>query len=172
MVPHQDRITGPTASIVMASFTHCSTHCPTRFSNGEYGVYYAAKSMETAIKETVYHREQFLSFTKEPSCKVTMRVYKSQRILKPLVDLRHNEYKSLVGSDDYTESQKIGSELKKLNVWGAVYPSRRHQGRECVGIFRPSAVPLPLTQTKHLDYVWNGQKITHIVEVGPELCLV
>ena len=168
LVPKEDRITGQGASIVMASFTHCSIHRPSRFSNGEYGVYYAAKELETAVKETIFHRERFLNFTNEPSCKITMRVYKSKNITKPLVDIRGNSYQSLKNPDpeSYAEPQEIGRQLKLSNSWGMVYHSVRHKGGECVAILRPPAVPLPLIQMKHLEYVWNGQKITHVLEVG------
>ncbi len=157
----------------MASFTHNSIHCPSRFSNGEYGVYYAAKELETAIKETIYHRERFLTFTNEPSSKITMRVYKSKNIVKTLKDLRDITYQSLVNADpdDYAKSQEIGKALKTENNWGMVYHSVRNKGGQCIAILRPPAVPLPVIQTKHLEYVWNGAKITHVFEVGPELCL-
>lgn len=168
LVSQEDRITGQGASIVMASFTHCSVHRPSRFSNGEYGVYYASKALETAVKETAYHRERFLNFTKEPSCKITMRVYKSKNITKPLVDIRGNLYQSLRNPDpeNYAESQEVGRQLKLSNSWGMVYHSVRHKGGECVAILRPPAVQLPLIQIKHLEYIWNGQKITHVLEVG------
>src|SRR5579864_9494439 len=39
LVPHEDRISGPGSSIIMAAFTHLSK--PTRFSDGSFGVYYA-----------------------------------------------------------------------------------------------------------------------------------
>lgn len=174
LVSQEDRIAGQGASIVMASFTHCSVHRPSRFSNGEYGVYYAAKALETAVKETVYHRERFLNFTKEPSCKITMRVYKSKNIIKPLVDIRGSDYQSLRNPDpdNYAESQVVGRQLKLSNSWGIVYGSVRNKGGECVAILRPPAVPLPLIQTKHLEYVWNGNKITNVFEVGPELCVI
>jgi hypothetical protein len=170
-VPNEDRITGPSASILMASFTHCSVHYPSRFSNGEYGLYYAARELETAVKETVYHRERFFGFTNEPSCKITMRVYKSKNIVKPLKDLRESAYQSLISAspDDYRQSQEIGRVLKTENSWGIVYHSVRHKGGECVAILRPPAVPLPLIQTKHLEYIWNGVEITHVFEIGSEI---
>jgi len=55
LVAPEDRVTGPNASIVMAAFTHIGR--ATRFSDGSFGVYYAACSLETAIRETAHHRE-------------------------------------------------------------------------------------------------------------------
>ena len=50
LVPPEDRLQAPGASIVMAAFTHIGR--PSRFSDGSYGVYYAARSLETAVRET------------------------------------------------------------------------------------------------------------------------
>lgn len=169
LVAKEDRLCGEGTSVVMASFTHISKDCPSRFTNGEYGVYYAARDIETAIEETAYHRERFLSFTKEPSCKVTMRVYQSKNITKPLKDIRGEEYKALMSPNDYMECQKVGQKLKEMNSWGIVFPSVRKEGGECVAIFRPPAIPVPVNQTEHLEYVWDGSRIVACYKIGEEL---
>ena len=48
LVPPERRISGVNASWVMASFTHVNPK-GSRFSDGTYGVYYAADSLQTAI---------------------------------------------------------------------------------------------------------------------------
>src|SRR5215471_9497725 len=58
LVPPDERVSGPGASYVMASFTHINPK-GSRFSDGSYGVYYAAAALETAIAETVFHFEAF-----------------------------------------------------------------------------------------------------------------
>src|SRR6478736_232590 len=70
LIPPEDRISGTGSSTIMAAFTHLSK--PTRFSDGSYGIYYAALSQETAIRETIYHREKFLSNTNQPPQELTM----------------------------------------------------------------------------------------------------
>lgn len=45
LVPTEDRISGPDASIVMAAFTH--TGKASRFTDGSFGIYYAGLSKET-----------------------------------------------------------------------------------------------------------------------------
>jgi hypothetical protein len=169
LVPKEDRVSGPGSSIVMASFTHSSLDRPSRFSNGEYGVYYASREIDTAIEETAYQREKFLNFTKEPSGKITMRMYQSKNITKPLKDLRGNLYPSLMNPDSYIASQQVGRQLKDLNSWGLVYDSIRQKGGQCVAILRPAAVPLPVTQTKHFEYIWDGQRISAYYEISGEL---
>src|SRR4029450_5762747 len=63
LVADEDRGRGPGASMVMAPFTHLGR--PSRFSDGSYGVYYAARSLETAVRETAFHRGRFLAATGE-----------------------------------------------------------------------------------------------------------
>src|SRR5262245_1419390 len=53
IVPEKERVQGPGASIVMAAFTHIGRE--SRFTDGSYGVYYAAHTLETAVRETAYH---------------------------------------------------------------------------------------------------------------------
>ena len=60
LVPQNDRVVGPGSSIIMAAFTHLNS-VGSKFSDGSYGVFYAAKSLDTAIAETKYHREQFFN---------------------------------------------------------------------------------------------------------------
>ena len=56
LVPPEERVSGPGASYVMAAFTHVNPK-GSRFSDGSFGVYYAAAALETAIAETVFHFE-------------------------------------------------------------------------------------------------------------------
>ena len=51
LVPPEDRISGPDTAVIMATFTHLN---PTgiRFSDGTFGVFYAADDLNTAIAET------------------------------------------------------------------------------------------------------------------------
>ncbi len=65
LVPAEDRIIGPGSSPVMAAFTHISPDCSNRFSDGSYGIYYAAKTLATAIEESKHHRANFLAYTHE-----------------------------------------------------------------------------------------------------------
>jgi hypothetical protein len=46
LVPPERRVTGPNASWVMAPFTHVNRN-GSRFSDGSYGVYYAARTLLT-----------------------------------------------------------------------------------------------------------------------------
>ncbi|GAB5468030.1 MAG: hypothetical protein Kilf2KO_10600 [Rhodospirillales bacterium] len=69
LVPPAERVSGPGSSIVMAAFTHLNPQ-GSRFSDGSYGVFYAAEELETAIAETKHHRAAFLRATAEAPLEV------------------------------------------------------------------------------------------------------
>lgn len=94
-----------------------------------------------------------------------MRVYKSKQISKPLVDIRSKDYAEFHLPNDYSASQQLGLQLKEKDIWGLVYQSVRHPGGECVAILRPPAIGLPVIQTKHLRYLWNGSSIEAVLEL-------
>lgn len=167
LVAIEDRVCGPGSSVVMAAFTHLSK--PTRFSDGSYGIYYASFSEETAIRETIYHREQFLKATNQEALELTMRVYEGT-IEKPLHDLRDQAYEVLHHPDRYVESQRFGQSLKANKSWGMVYNSVRHKDGICLAILRPPAVSIP-SQASHLKYIWNGNKITEVLSAKSILTL-
>lgn len=153
-VPPGERVSGPGATIVMAAFTHLSDR--TRFSDGTFGVYYAAKALETAIEETKYHRARFLAATDEDDQEITMRVY-AGRVKKRLLDLRAPAFAALFDLDDYRASQRFASEQHKANANGLLYPSVRHSGGCCAAVFRPTAIEIP-QQRMHLKYVYKRAK--------------
>lgn len=162
LVPEGDRISGPGSSVVMAAFTHISEDRPSRFSNGSFGIYYASLSQETAIRETVFRREQFLHATQEGPCELTMRVYQGQ-ICKPLHDVRSQFFHDLYDSHDYSASQSFGLKLREAKSWGLIYHSVRHHGGHCVAAFKPKTISIPI-QLSHLRYIWNGEKITEVLD--------
>ena len=162
LVAAEDRVSGPGASIVMAAFTHIGY--PSRFTDGSFGVYYAARDLETAIRETIFHRERFLEATKEATCELDMRVYIG-KLTKPMIDIRSTSFSNLTqpNMNAYTEAQAFGKTHKNCNSWGIIYPSARNAGGECLAILRPPATTIP-TQSSHLSYHWNGDMIDGVYE--------
>ena len=73
LVPPDERVSGPGASTVMAAFTHLNPK-GSRFSDGSFGVYYAAAALETAIAETVFHFEAFARDSADPPRSEDFRV--------------------------------------------------------------------------------------------------
>jgi hypothetical protein len=168
LVPEDERVSGPGATPVMAAFTHLNPE-GSRFSDGTYGVYYAAHSFETAIAEVSHHRAVFLRRTAEPAIDVDMRLI-TANVEAELHDLLEadagdasNRFASVLEPDDYGPSQSLGRRLRAAASWGIRYPSVRHAGGECVGILRPRALR-HAKAAAHLALHWDGARITHWYE--------
>jgi hypothetical protein len=163
-VPKEDWITGPNASVVMAAFTHAGR--PSRFTDGSFGVYYAALEEDTAVAETVFHAERFMKETAEPPLELERRCYVGT-VLEPFDDLRGQRFADLRDPDigSYPRSQAFAAERRAAGAWGLDYPSVRHRGGECIAAFRTRAVSLPV-QGKHFRYHWNGERIDRVLTVS------
>lgn len=158
LVPADERISGPGSSPVMAAFTHIDT--PSRFTDGSFGVYYGARDIDTALAETMHHREIFLSATEEPDTEITMREYVG-KVALPMLDIRANSFQNLHEPNSYVASQNFAIQKREEGCNGLVYNSVRHAAGECIAAFKPKAVTIP-RQGRHYRYVWNGkqQRIT------------
>ena len=163
LVPPEDRITGPGASIVMAAFTHPNPD-GSRFSDGSYGVFYAANDLHTAIAESKHHRERFMRATAQPRMELDMRVYvvdldgdvHDLRGRKPDCPLVYDE-------NNYAGGQHLARTLRKDGSNGIAYDSLRREGGECVAVFRPPLLSNG-RQERHLCYLWDGQRIATVYE--------
>jgi hypothetical protein len=120
LVDAGDRISGPGSSPVMAAFTHVGL--PSRFSDGSFGIYNAAKTLKTAVAETKYHRAQFLAYTREAPGEIEMRVYVGEAV-KPLHDVRGEGYAHLHDPDDWRPSQGFGKGTRAASSWRRVHCS-------------------------------------------------
>jgi hypothetical protein len=163
LVPPEDRISGPGSSIVMAAFTHLNPQ-GSRFSDGSFGVYYAARELETAIAETSHHRARFLRATAEGRMEIDMRVYLAD-LDGDLHDLRGRgaAHPGVYDPEDYGASQALARRLRREGSNGVAYDSVRHAGGACVGVFRPPLLS-NARQERHLCYVWDGHGIATVYE--------
>jgi RES domain-containing protein len=165
LVPVADRVSGgPNASIVMAPFTHLSPP-GTRFTDGHFGAYYAAESVDTAIAETRFHRENFLRATAQPAIELEMRCYLAD-VACELHDLRgrRTELADVYDPSSYATSQKLGRSLREAGSNGIAFDSVRRNGGECVAVFRPRLVQ-NVRQGVHLRYAWDGNAIAEVYEI-------
>lgn len=161
IITKEDWIIGEGATPLMAAFTHIGFS--SRFTDGSFGIYYAASSLEAAVSETKFHRERFMRASNEPACLIQMREYISYTTEK-LVDISHDStFKIYLDTDvsQYHISQKFGRQLRDSNEWGIKYPSVRHKAASCYAILRPKALTIP-TQGCHLNYIWDGQQIVQV----------
>ncbi|GGX99224.1 hypothetical protein GCM10007160_28550 [Litchfieldella qijiaojingensis] len=164
-VPPDDRVSGPGSTPIMAAFTHIGR--PSRFTDGTYGVYYCASTLDAAIAETRYHMAEFLAATHEATVEITMRTYLNT-ITQALHDVREG-YPELHDPDPatYSRGQAFALRLRAEGAWGILYNSVRQPAQECAAVFRPPALSIPI-QGPHLRYLWEGkaQAITHVLEVA------
>ena len=163
MVPPDERISGPGSTPVMAAFTHLNPE-GSRFSDGSWGVYYAANDLDTAIAEVSHHRSVFLSRTAEAAIDIDLRLITAS-IETPLHDLRplRRREPRLYDPVHYGAAQALGRQLRKAGSWGVVYHSVRHSGGLCAGVFRPRALTA-VRETAHIALHWDGQRISHWYE--------
>ncbi len=163
LVSPEDRISGPGASYIMGPFTHLAPQGG-RFTDGNFGAFYAARDRPTAIDETVYHRERFLRETAAPPTEVDMRVLRAT-LAAELHDLRGQgaEWLEIYDPVSYGKSQALARTLRAEGSWGIAYDSVRREGGECAAVLRPRALA-DCKQAEHLGYVWDGERIAFVYE--------
>jgi hypothetical protein len=163
LVPPEERISGTGSTPIMAAFTHLNPE-GSRFSDGSYGVYYAAQDLDTAVAEVSHHRALFLSRTAEPAIDIDLRLV-SAPLDAPLHDLRKLRVSApaLYDPADYGASQSLGRKLREAGSWGVLYHSVRHRGGLCAGLFRPRALK-PAKEAAHIALHWDGARISHWYE--------
>lgn len=162
VAPHE-RVSGPGTTPIMAAFTHLNPE-GSRFSDGSYGVYYAADDRDTAIAEVSHHRGLFLARTHEAALDVDLRMIVAD-LDAPLHDLRplRKSAPDIYDPDHYGASQALGRSLRAEGSWGVLFHSVRHEGGLCAGVFRPRALK-SARQSSHIALHWDGQRITHWYE--------
>lgn len=166
LVPADRRVGGNGASYLMAPFTHVSPDRPSRFTDGSYGVLYVGSSFETALFETIHHHARFMARTAEAPGWTSQFREIVMSIRADLHDLRSVAADDpALDRDSYGASQRLAVMLKGDGADGLVYPSVRHPGGHCVGLFYPDCASGPI-QGRHLDYHWDGTGVDLVRDVG------
>ena len=160
LVPVERRVGGHGASYLMAPFTHVSTDRASRFTDGTFGVLYVGNAFETALFETIHHHERFMRRTVEEAGwtsqfrEITLSVHANLHDFRGPTEQAH----PALDPDSYQASRQLAKSLKDAGSDGVVYPSIRHPGGECVGLFYPDCASAPV-QGRHLDYHWDGERV-------------
>jgi hypothetical protein len=162
-VPRDERLFGPGSGPIMAAFTHVNT-LGSRFSDGGYGVFYAAREQPTAVAETRHHHARFLAATGEGPMHLPMRLY-HVAIDARLHDLRPAGAAdpAVMDPDDYGASRRLGRRLWEAGSAGVAYRSVRRAGGQCVGLFKPRGASRCL-HAAYLLYAWDGRRFTDVYE--------
>lgn len=166
LVPPDRRVGGPGASFLMAPFTHVSPDRPSRFSDGRFGVLYAARGFETALAETIHHHQRFMRQTRETSGWTSQFREIVLDVRLDAHDLRGDDrFSPLLDPDSYEASQALAGALRRAGSQGIAYPSVRLASGECVALFYPDLAARPV-QARHLDYHWNGDRVDLYRDLG------
>lgn len=162
LIPKDRWISGHGTTPIMSAFSHLNPE-GSRFSPGNFGVYYAARERDTAVAETVYHQERFLRHTNEPAFWLEMRCYAAD-VHGSLHDIRGG-WPELHDPDSYVASQRTAVELRQSGSDGIVYDSVRAPGGQCVAVFYPDRIS-PAQPIEGYYYHWDGEAITHATVIS------
>ncbi|KFE52174.1 RES family NAD+ phosphorylase [Pseudomonas syringae] len=156
-------ITG--CSYATAPFTHINPS-GSRFSDGSYGVLYLADTLDTALAEVQHHQNKYWSNVQNLSYE--RFVFRGlsctfneagmlDAVSVPLTD-------PIYDPDDYTDSHRLGREVRATGSNGLRYRSVRAHGQYCWALLKPRPVS-SIIQTAHYEMVWNGQ-ITSVSKIS------
>ena len=159
LVPPARRISGPGASLVMAPFVHLSSDRPGRFTDGTFGMYSAGDSEEVAIREVAHHHGRAMAASKEA------RGWTSQfRALVNAIEVELHDVRDRAEFHDansYAAPQAFSKATRTAGSNGLVYRSVRSPGGECIAIYWPNIIPVPI-QADHYDFHWDGAKVDRV----------
>lgn len=140
---------------------HALNPLGSRFSDGSWGVYYAADSLDTAVSEVSHHRGLFLARTAEEAIDIDLRWIQAD-LMDKLHDLRGQgtHMLTVIDPDRYGAAQDLGRALRASGSPGTVYGIvRRHEG-QCVAVFKPRALG-NAREAGHIGLHWNGSAVSH-----------
>lgn len=147
----------------MAPFTHLNPD-GSRFSTGDFGVFYCAGERIGAVDETVYHMERWLGYTRMEPQEISMRCLKAD-FSATGVDIRGDEWRDhgYHAADDYALARQLGVESKREGHEAIFYRSVRSPGVDCYALLTPRVLH-SVIQSSHYGYVWNGTAIETVYE--------
>jgi hypothetical protein len=163
-IPLSEWVVGiPHATVVMAAYCHPSPEGG-RFNDNSRGAWYAAFDLQTAFRETIFHRTKELDEIGVYDTFVHMRQY--------LADFNSEFHDVRTGADadrlhdggSYVAGQKLAAQLLRRGSNGVCYRSVRHESGECIACFRPRLV-LNVRPAAHFEYRWEGSREPRITEL-------
>lgn len=156
-IPDDEWVMGiPCATVIMAAFCHPNPGGG-RFNTSALGAWYAAFDLETAVKETSYHRYKEFTEVGRKEGYTCMRQYLSDFEDK-FHDIRDDlsTYEAVYNPDSYMESQNFSEFLQKIGSNGILYNSVRNTNHHCIVSFRPRLVK-NVRQGSHFNYLWDSE---------------
>ncbi|MGN6094801.1 MAG: RES family NAD+ phosphorylase [Bosea sp. (in: a-proteobacteria)] len=159
LVPPHRRVSGPGASLLMAPFVHISMDRPGRFTDGSFGIYSAGNSEEVAVREVAYHHGKAMAASKEEPGWTSQFRALMNTINVELYDVRDRA--AFHDPSSYAAPQAFAKAARAAGSYGLVYRSVRCPGGECIAIFWPNIIPVPI-QGDHYDFHWDGTKVDRV----------
>jgi len=160
LVAPEARVSGPGSSPIMAAFTHPSPD-GSRFAAASSGAYCVAHDLDTAIREIRFHQTRRLMAASLGSTKVVLNVYLASIDVR-LHDVRaaRRRFPDAYVTDpvEYARSQAMARQLRAAGSSGIAYDSVRNTGGQCVALFDPRAVTLPVEQRGQVVYRWDAKQ--------------
>jgi hypothetical protein len=166
-MPRDEWVTGqPMASVVMAAFCHPPPG-GSRFSSEDRGAWYAARTLATALAESVFRRTLELREVGAYETRVEMRVYLAD-FRAAFHDIRPNRrsWADCYDPDDYAAGQSLSRRLLEAGSNGIVYRSVRDAGGECLACFRPALVR-HVRAGGHYEFRWDGSPEPRVRKMLP-----
>ena len=118
---------------------------------------------EVALAETIHHHGQFMAATGEaPGWTSDFRALIGA-IDRDLHDV--NAVPEVLHPTDYAASQAEGAVRRAAGSDGLVWNSVRMPGGQCIGVFWPDVVTIPV-QGAHFCYHWNGTRVDFVKRYG------
>lgn len=162
-IPAERRYHGPLAGLVMLPLLLPRA---SRFSDGFYGVLYAADVVDTALDEAAHHAGRRLAAT-NASAGTTLRLYGYTLNMRgELADVqkrRDGVDDAVYAPDTWGAGQRLGRALRTDGHIGLHFTSVRRPAATCVGLFWPDAVRSATEASRWLLF-WNGMEFAHRAE--------
>jgi hypothetical protein len=165
IVPAPEWVLGrANATAIMAAFCH-PNEAGGRFTGSDRGAWYAALSIETAIRETVFHRSKEIAESGVMETTVQMRQYLAD-FETQFHDVRASpQFDACHDPDRHAAGQQLGAVLLESGSNGLWYRSVRHPGGECIVCFRPALVNNVRTGA-HFEYRWEGRIEPRVTQIS------
>lgn len=154
----------PGTSYAVAPFTHVAPD-GSRFSNGDYGVFYIADTKETALSEVSYHWGRYVAGVEDLKFdRIVLRTLAVQ-FSAELADATVLEMSDpIYDKEDYAGAQALGARLRKNDSEGIQYWSVRNPGATCWGLFTPRHVE-SVIQAGHYELIISNRQIVDTAEL-------
>ncbi|MDX1803428.1 MAG: RES family NAD+ phosphorylase [Alcanivorax sp.] len=165
LVPESRRPWGiPGCNYALGPFVHLNTD-GSRFSAGDFGIFYCAANITTAIAETRYHQQRY--FQQVHGLKydrIVMRGLKTvfSATLRDLYPA--TRFPAQHDADDYHAARALGDQLRQQDEPGLRYESVRAPGNHCFALLSPHLIE-QVTQSAHYEYIWDGERISHVLTI-------